>query len=170
MPVCGFFQTDKRMIDKWFSILSCIIAFLCSLHGCASTDDNYGSADDAAVIRGNDCVSEKIIRSYEILDDQNLIIEVAGRGNYLVGLRTRARGLDEHRSIHFLSPAGICKGSQLIVYGSGGGREMIRLSSIRKITPEELDGLLIHYGKKAPDYNQSMKAEEGYGAEIEELD
>jgi hypothetical protein len=47
---------------------------------------------------------------------------------------------------------------------------MIRLSSIRKITPEELDGLLIHYGKKAPDYNQSMKAEEGYGAEIEELD
>ena len=159
------------MIDKWSSIQPFVIAFPCFLLGCASTDDNYGSADDPAIIRSNDCVSEKMIRSYEILDDRNLIIEVAGRGNYLVGLRTSARGLDEYRPIGFLGMAGVCKGSQLVFYGSSGRQEMVRLSSIRKITPEELDVLLIHYGKKAPDYNQSMKAEEeDYGAEIEELD
>ena len=158
------------MIDKWSSTQPFVIAFPCFLLGCASTDDNYGSADDPAIIRSNDCVSEKMIRSYEILDDRNLIIEVAGRGNYLVGLRTSAHGLDEHRPITFSGLAGICKGSRLIFEGSGGRQEMVRLSSIRKITPGELDVLLVHYGKKASDYDQSTKAEEDYGAEIEELD
>ena len=122
------------MIDKWSSIKPFVIAFPYFLLGCASTYDNYGSAEDPAIIRSNDCVSEKMIRSYEILDDRNLIIEVAGHGNYLVGLRTSAHGLGEHKSIQFFSPAGICKGSQLIVYGSSGGREMIRLSSISWIS------------------------------------
>ena len=159
------------MTDKWFSIQFFIITFPCFLLGCASTDDNYRSAGDPAVIRGNDCVSEKRIRSYEILDDQNLIIEVAQRGNYHVELRTRVGGLDEHWSIQFVDLAGgICKGSRLVVHGSGGRQEIIRLSSIRKITPGELDALLIHYGKRTPRSYQTMEAEEGYGAEMEELD
>ncbi len=171
MPLRWFFQTDKLMIDKWFSIQPFIIALSCILIGCASTDDNYGNPDDPAMIGGNDCVSEKLIRSYEILDDRNLIIEVAGRGNYLVGLRTSARGLDEYRPIGFLGMAGVCKGSQLVFYGSSGRQEMVRLSSIRKITLGELDALLVHYGKKVSDCDQTTKAEEeDYGAEIEEMD
>ena len=57
-----------------------------------------------------------------------------------------------------------------IVIGNNFGSDQIRIASIRRLKQDELDELLIRYGKKKPEFEVSPATEDVEGAEVEELD
>jgi len=48
--------------------------------------------------------------------------------------------------------------------------ESIHIASIRELTPEDHEDLLIQFGKKEPEFEQTPAPREVKGAEVEELD
>ncbi len=148
-----------------------IVLFSCVLAACATSEETYESAGDPVRVRGNDCIFESTIRDYQVLDDRNLIVTAAGRRSYHVELSRRAYGLRSSWAIGFVSPTGsICSTSSIQVDDGFGRQEKIRLSSVRALSPEELDAMLVQYGKKATEVEQATEPEEMEGAEVEELD
>jgi hypothetical protein len=162
----------KDAILKHYKYQIFIVFFSTILSACATSGDAYESAGDPVTVRGNDCILQSSIRDYRTLDDRNLIVSAGARGKYLVELSRKAFGLQSGWSIAFASPAGrICSGSGEILVDDGFGRkEAIRLSSIRKISQDELDALLVQYGKKDPETERAVEPREVEGAAVEELD
>ena len=80
-------------------------------------------------------------------------------------------GLRGSWSIGFRSPTGIvCAHSGQIVYDDGFGPERIYIARIRELTQDDVDELLVAFGKKEPEFEQAPVNEEVAGAEVEELD
>lgn len=142
-----------------------------SLVACASSEDRYDSAGDPVTTRGHDCISQSTIRDYQVLDDRNLIVTAGGKRKYHAQLARQAFGLRSNWKIGFRSPTGrICSGSgDIVVKDSFGDTETIRISSINEVTPDELNVLLVQFGKKVPEVEQAPAKEEVTGAEVEEL-
>jgi hypothetical protein len=57
-----------------------------------------------------------------------------------------------------------------VVVNDGFRLESYRIRSIRELSPEDLEDLLIRFGKKKPEIEQPAATEEVDGAEVEELD
>ena len=149
-----------------------IVFFSGVLSACAATGDSDESAGDPAPIRSHDCIFQSSIRDYQVLDDKNLIVSSGARKKYHVELSRKALGLRGNWSIGFISPTGrICPGSAEVIVDDGFGRkETIRLISVKELTADELDALLVQFGKKAPEHEQTTEPESVDGAEVEELD
>ena len=74
-------------------------------------------------------------------------------------------------ALGFTSRTGrICAMSGDVVLDESFGPERISIRSIRELHPDELDALLIRFGKKEPEIKQAPATEEVEGAEVEELD
>ena len=58
----------------------------------------------------------------------------------------------------------------MVVGDSFGNKETIRISSIKEVGPDELNALLVQFGKKVPEVERTPAQEEVNGAEVEELD
>lgn len=123
-------------------------------------------------MRGHDCISQSTIRDYQVLDDKNLVVTAGGKRKYHIQLSRKAFGLRSNWKIGFRSPTGrICSGtSDVVVDDSFGSKETIQISSIREVGPDELNVLLIQFGKKVPEVERAPTQEEVKGAEVEELD
>jgi hypothetical protein len=143
-----------------------------SLVACASSEDRYESAGDPVATRGHDCISQSTIRDYHVLDDRNLIVTAGAKRKYHVQLSRQALGLRSNWKIGFRSPTGrICTGTgDVVVNDSFGSEETIRISSIKEVEPDELNALLVQFGKKVPEVERAPAQEEVKGAEVEELD
>ena len=147
-------------------VISTLLVF--TLSACATTDTASERESDIDY-NGSDCISIRTIRDYTPLDNRNLLIEGAGKRNYLV---TLAMSSFELRSAFqmatqsrddWLCPYG---GDRLIFDGDVEGPVSIR--SISRLTAEQTEDLLIRYGKKeAPE--QERPAPDLEGAEVEEL-
>lgn len=136
----------------------------------ASTEPSLGDPEPAAA-RGSDCISQVSVRDYSVLDDANLIVTGAVSRKYHVTLYRSAFDLRSSWRIGFRSPTGqICPGFSDLVVSDGIGTERIRIRSIRALTPEEHEELLVRFGKKQPRQTQAPEPEEVEGAEVEELD
>ncbi len=136
----------------------------------ASVDTPEGEQSDVSDGRP-DCIFRSSIRGYSVLDESNLIIEASSRRNYHMSLRRRAHGIEFSRGIDFDSPTGrVCAAFSQVIFigGSGGGK--YRIDSIRELSEEEHEHLLIQYGKKEPEIEQTPVPREVKGAEVEELD
>ena len=158
------------MINRWLSWQSIAVACLCGAIGCASTGDDYESAGDPVTTGVKACFYESSVKGMVVLDQQNLIVSTRSRGDYHVTLSSRARGLSSRSSIQFYSMGGaICRGAELIVHNSSCGPDRFRVSSIREVSPAEVDALLVHHGRKAPDIDPSTESGQVQAAEIEEL-
>ena len=159
-----------RALKKY--IKQSVILFLsCVLAACASAPSEPGAESEAAASSGSDCISQSSIRDYRVLDDANLIVSASARRNYHVVLTRRALGLRSSWQIGFRSPTGqICPGFGDLIVDDGFGPERIRISSIRRLTPEDEDELLIRFGKKEPEYTEPPAPAEVESAEVEELD
>ena len=80
-------------------------------------------------------------------------------------------GLSSSWSIGFRSVTGqICAGFGEIVVDDSVAPDRIRIASIRQLTTEELDALLVRFGEKEPEIEQAPTPREIEGAEVEELD
>ena len=148
-----------------------ILCSLSSLVGCANSPEAPGSGSLADEPAGSDCISLGSVRDYRVLDDANLIVTAAVRKKYHIVLSRKAMNLQSSMAIGFdTTTSRICsKFSDLIVEGSFGP-EKIRIVSVRQLTPEDENDLLVRFGKKEPDYDEPRQAEEVDGAEVEELD
>lgn len=150
-----------------------IILISSLLLACASTTEEGDQATEERVSRGNDCIHRPSIRGYTVLDEQNLIIEASGRRNYHVILRRRAHGLRHSLYIDFETTTNrVCAGFDGIKYDDGmsGRFGAIPIRSIQELTEEDHEHLLIQYGKKEPEIEQTPAPQEVKGAEVEELD
>jgi hypothetical protein len=156
----------KNIIYQCFGIV-----FSSGLLACASGPDAPGSAAESVEARGSDCILQSSVRDYRVLDDANLIVTAAAQRKYHVLLSRRALGLRSSWQIGFRSPTGqICAGFGDVVVDDGFGPERIRIDSIRRLTPDDEEELLIRFGKKEPEHRETPAPVDVDGAEVEELD
>ena len=146
--------------------------FSCVLAACAAPGEPSDAAAYEGESRGQDCISQSTIRDYQVLDESNLIVTASVKRKYHLELSRRAFGLRSTWQIGFRSPMNrICTNSGELVVDDGFGRtDSIHIRSIRELGPDEVDELLIRFGKKEPDFEQTPSPEEIPGAEVEELD
>ncbi len=149
-----------------------ILLLSSSLVACATSDSGTQMADYDALPQGSDCIFEGTIRDYRVLDEENLVVTASARRKYHIELVHRAFGLRSSWHIGFSSPTSrICPAfSEVIVDDNLGGLESIRIKSIRALTPEEHEELLVRFGKAEPDIEQTPVEEAVDTAEVEELD
>jgi hypothetical protein len=150
-----------------------IVFFSCVLVACVGTPEEGSVAADEAQSSRGDCILERSIRGYTVLDEQNLIVEGSGRRQYHLVLRRRAYGLRHSLGIVFDGTTSrICAGFDEIRYeGSLGGKsDSVRIDSIREISAEEEEDLLIQFGKKEPEIEHTPSPGNTNGADVEELD
>ena len=154
------------------SILQLLTLALSSiLLGCAATQESSLGDPEISEVRGSDCISQMSIRDYSVLDDANLIVTGPLRRTYHVTLFRPAFGLRSTWRIGFRSPTGqICPGIADLVISDGYATEKIKVFSIRELSPEEHEELLVRFGKKKPEQTQAPEPEDLEGAEVEELD
>jgi hypothetical protein len=158
---------NKVYIKQLFIVLS-----LSALVACAGSGEPRDDANLAGTSTGRDCISQSSIRDYQVLDDSNLILTAGVKRKYHMKLSRRAYGLRSSWKIAFRSPSGrVCGGMSDIIFEDGFDTyDQIRVDSIRELSPEEADDLLIQFGKKKADTKQDLATEEIDGAEVEELD
>ena len=142
-----------------------------SLAACAGTAEPSLGDPESATARGSDCISEMSVRDYSVLDDTNLVVTGAVSRKYHVTLYRSAFDLRSTWRIGFRSPTGqICPGFSDLIVADGVRNERIKIRSIRELTREEYEDLLVHFGKKQPEQTQASEPEDVEGAEVEELD
>jgi len=138
-----------------------------TLVACAGTQTDDGSA----ISSHSDCISQSSIRGYSVLDESNLIVSASGRRQYHVALQRRAYGLRSSWGIAFDSATSrICAPFSEVTFRGHNQGDAIRIASIRELSPEEEEDLLIRYGKKEPEIERQPVPQEVPGAEVEELD
>ena len=148
-----------------------IVFFSSILLACAATEKGSLEGHFQAESRGTDCISQASVRDYTVLDDANLIVTEGANRRYHVVLTRRAYGLRSSWQIGFRSSTGrVCGGFDDLIVKEGFGPESIRIASIRRLTPEDEDELLVRFGKKEPDTVQTPTPEDVESAEVEELD
>jgi len=148
-----------------------ILSFSCYLVACASANSATDGAQDASPVGRTDCIFTSSIRGYSVLDESNLIIDGSGRHKYHVALRQRAYGISSSWGIRFHSPTSrICAGFSEVVFDGHMDGQSIAIASIRELSPEDYEDLLIRFGKKKPEIEQTPAPADVKGAEVEELD
>lgn len=159
-------KTKQYIIIQWFIIfISCILA------SCAAGDQRLDSDQPAADSGRSDCIFRSSIRGYTVLDESNLIVDASGRSKYHVRLQRRAVGMRSSWNIGLESSTSrICAGFSKVVFKGHMGIESIRIASIRELGDDEVEDLLIQFGKKDPEIEQIPAPKEVQGAEVEELD
>ncbi len=80
-------------------------------------------------------------------------------------------GLNSSWGIVFDSPTSrVCAGFSEVVFDGHFNGDSIRIRSIRELSEEEHEDLLIRWGKKEPEIEQGPAPRDVEGAEVEELD
>jgi hypothetical protein len=148
-----------------------ILFYSSSLVACAGTAEPSGGGSYADEPAGSDCISQASVRDYKILDDANLIVTAGGSRKYHVLLSRRAMNLRSSAAIGFDSNSGrICSNFSDLIVHSSFAHESIRITSVRRLTPEDEHDLLVRFGRKEPDYEEPRQTKQVDGAEVEELD
>ena len=143
----------------------------CCLIACATTNDDPNEPEYRSESRAHDCISQMSIRDYQVLDESNLIVTESGKRKYHVILTRRAFGLRSSWRVAFKSDTGqICSSFSELIVEDGIRPESIRIRSVKRLTPEEYDDLLVRFGIKEPAVKQTSEPEPVEGAEVEELD
>ena len=148
-----------------------IVGISSGLVACSATPSAPGEGASRANPGRSDCISRSSIRGYNVLDDKNLIVDAMGRRKYHLQLSRRAFGLRSSWGIGFdTRTSQVCAGFSDVVFEGHLDNESIRISSIRRLSPQEHEDLLIQFGKKEPEIKQTPVPREVEGAQVEELD
>lgn len=140
------------------------------LVACAGTGEAPDAASEDIDYRGSDCILIPTIRDYRTLDDRNLLIYGPAKRAYLVTLFRPSFELRSSFQLGFSSRDDrLCPyGGDAIVVGSLS-REEIGIQSISRVSEEQVEQLLVRYGKKEPAEQQAPEPGKVKGAEVEEL-
>ncbi len=155
-----------------FMLKQLVILLLSSIFSLfALAQDDVLEPDFDRDYRGSDCISIRTIRDYTALDDKNLLIWASPKRPYFVRLFSPAWGLKGSFQLGTMSRDDrLCPyGGDALVFDSAG-RDTARIASIRRISKDEADWLLVRFGKKDPAGKQAPAPKPLEGAEVEELD
>lgn len=146
------------------------MSILCtSLSIFAAAEEQDRLPDDLDLF-GSDCIWIRTIRDYTPLSRDSLLIHASGKRSYFVSLMTPSFGAQSSFQIGTVS-----RDDSLCPYGGDSlvfdmhSRDESRIRSISRVTPEQVDMLLIRYGKKEPVDQPDPAPPEVKGAEVEEL-
>jgi hypothetical protein len=157
--------TVKQLLKPLVAILA-----LSGLAGCAGTGEERTAAAQDIDYRGSDCILIPTIRDYRTLDDRNLLIYGPANRAYFVTLFRPSFELRSSFQMGFSSRDDrLCPyGGDAIVVGSLNPEE-IAIQSISRVTDEQVDQLLVRFGKKEPAEQPTPEPGKVKGAEVEEL-
>ena len=159
------------MLNKYNLKQLVILLISSNLLACAGSSGQPESGSLADEPVSTDCISQRSVRDYKVLDEANLIVTGGANRKYHVLLGRPARGLRSSWQVGFHSASGrICSSFSDLVIEDSIGAETYRITSVRRLTPEDENELLIRFGKKEPDYEKPRQTEEVDGAEVEALD
>jgi hypothetical protein len=117
--------------------------------GCATS----GTAPAAAETTYNDCIFARTLSDWRPLDNRNLILFGNGRRPFLVELVQPVPGLNFNFMIGVYDRDGrICPyGGDAIIVRDGGMAQSISIRSIRSLTDEQYDDVLVQFGVTPPE-------------------
>jgi len=124
-----------------------VVLAAASIAGCASSDTGP-TERVAGTSAGSDCITNRGIRDFETLDDQNLVLFGPGNRPYHVTLVTRAINLRSEFTLGIFDRDGrICPfgGDAIII--EGPLTERIPIRSIRALDDDGLEALRVEFGK-----------------------
>lgn len=156
---------NKHQVKKLVTVLC-----LSVIAGCAGTSEEPTAAAEDIDYRGSDCILISTIRDYRTLDDRNLLIYGPANRAYFVTLFRPSFELRSSFQMGFSSRDDrLCPyGGDAIVVGSLN-REEIGVQSISRVSDEQVEQLLVRFGKKEPSEPQAPEPGKVKGAEVEEL-
>ena len=146
------------------AFISCV---LLSISVAAEEEDKLPKDLD---LHGSDCIWIRTIRDYTPLSNDSLLIHASGKRSYFVRLSMPGFGLKSSFQLATRSrDDNLCPyGGDAIIFDRFAGGEA-RIQSISRLSPEQVEMLLIRYGKKEPEDTQDRAPPEVKGAEVEEL-
>ena len=155
----------KMSLKQWLTAVSSIA--LLSSFGAARGAE---TAPADLNLNGADCISIRTIRDYTPLSRDSLLIHVSAKRTYFVRLVAPGFGLESSFQLATRSRDDrLCPyGGDAIIYDRLPGGEA-RIQSISRVTPEQVEELLVRYGKKEPGDTENPAPTEVKGAEVEEL-
>ncbi len=147
-----------------------IVIASCTLVSIFAAAEEQDKLPDDLDLNGSDCIWIRTIRDYTPLSRDSLLIHASGKRSYFVRLMTPRFGAQSSFQIGTVSRDDrLCPyGGDSIVFDSFSGSET-RIRSISKVTPDQVEELLIRYGKKDPGDIEDPAPPEVKGAEVEEL-
>ncbi len=159
----------KRM-RKYFIKQALAIFISCILLSTTAAGDEGEELPKDLDLHGSDCIWIRTIRDYTSLSRDSLLIHASAKRSYFVRLTTPDFGLKSSFQLGTKSRDDrLCPyGGDSIVFDSFSGSEA-RIRSISRLTPDQVEELLIRYGKKDPGDRQDPAPPEVKGAEVEEL-
>ena len=136
----------------------------------AAAAEEPGELPSDVDLEGSDCIWIRTIRDYTPLSRESLLIHASAKRSYFVRLWTPDFGLKSSFQLATRSRDDrLCPyGGDSIVFDSFSGSEA-RIRSISRVTPDQVEELLIRYGKKDPGDTQDPAPPDVKGAEVEEL-
>ncbi len=146
------------------------IVISCGILNVSAIAEEQDRLPDDLDLNGSDCISIRLIRDYTPLSRESLLIHASGKRSYYVRLLTPGFGLKSSFQLgtrsrdDMLCPYG---GDSIIFDNLPGGE--VRIRAISRVTPDQLEQLLIRYGKLEPGDTEDPTPPEVKGAEVEEL-
>ena len=146
------------------------IVISCSILNVFAIAEEQGRLPEDLDLNGSDCIWIRTIRDYTPLSRDSLLIHASGKRSYFVRLQTPRFGLKSacqwgtRSRDDQLCPYG---GDSIIFDNLPGGE--VRIQAISRVTPDQVEQLLIRYGKKEPSDTDDPALPEVKGAEVEEL-
>lgn len=156
---------------KKYLLKQTLITFIsCTALGMVAVAEGQEPPPKDLDLNGSDCILIRTIRDYTPLSRDSLLIHASGKRSYFVRLFAPSFGLDSSFQLATKSrDERLCPyGGDSIIFDRLPGGEA-RIQSISRLSPEQLEQVLIHYGKKEPGDTQAPVQPEISGAEVEEL-
>ena len=120
---------------------------------------------------GTDCIWLRTVRDYTVLDDRNLLIHGSGKRSYFVTLLQPSFEIRSSTGLEFSS-----RDSQVCPYGGDGivfnglSREEVRIRSISRVTADQVELLMVRFGRIKADAPKAPAPKHLEGARVEEQD
>ncbi len=142
----------------------------CSILSIAGAAEGPDKLPEDLDLNGADCIWIRTIRDYTPLSKDSLLIHASGKRSYFVRLWTPQFGMRSSFQLATKSRDDrLCPyGGDSIVFGRFSGDEA-RVQAISRLTPDQVETLLMRYGKKEPGDTQDPAPPQVTGAEVEEL-
>ena len=116
------------------------------LAACAGTD---GSASGNRAALNSDCILNRRVRDYDVLDDRNLILYGPGQSAYHVEMATRSINIRNEIAIGLLDDDEdnrICPFGRDAILVSGPLNERIPIRSIAALDATDIEALKVQFG------------------------
>lgn len=140
------------------------------MSGCASTKDEQSDSKDAARTGGGHCFFARSVRNFEALSDSLLIVWAPSeRCPYKVEISSFCQGLKSTNVIAFNTQGSICgwPTERLLIRDMGKERSC-RIGKVSRLSAEELNALLVEYGKRQADEDPDNTTPDCTGSQLSE--